>query len=107
VREGEIELRPDCVCFNAQVDVISYNKALQACVAAGQWLRAQDLVKQMLWLDKIKPDRLTHMLMHEILAHARPGAVKQAGSGGEPEGVQGQANSSAQALVSPQRDPAR
>ncbi|KAM3569782.1 hypothetical protein VYU27_008131 [Nannochloropsis oceanica] len=66
------------------LDVISYNKALQACISTRHWPEAQDLMRQMA-AERVAPDRTTHSLVEEVFLHGPPSAPDAALLEGEKE----------------------
>jgi pentatricopeptide repeat protein len=59
------------------LDVISYNKALQACISMRRWPEAQDLMRRMA-AERVAPDRTTHSLVEEVFLHGPPSAPEVA-----------------------------
>lgn len=76
--ERALEILDMARAAGVQADVISYNKALQACIGTRRWAEAQGLMRRMA-AERVAPDRTTHSLVEEVFLHGPPTVVRRAG----------------------------
>lgn len=81
-----LELMKDARASGIELDVVSYNSAIPACVESGDWEQALSMIREMENEHEIKPNHITYQAAIKVSCVSRvvdcPTSAQRGGGGG-------------------------